>query len=280
MLKRFTSLAIFVSALTVSFSLNSSAGTINLLSSDNVTWTADVGNATCTLLPRVSGDSIAASWTMKPGAWNNTWISIYGKPLVDFSNADSIKIAYTNDNKDGFSIRLTIIVNLDTSMWQSPYLNGHPLPQAATLPLNSTTFPIQFAKTGSTFRLDSLKSISFINNTNPTTIAAGTTVTGNYNITQLIATTKGASSVKPTANIESRISTGAIKISTSGFVAPMAGTYTVSIYNVNGAMVRTFNGNYKAGLNAIDFSKIGAGSFIVKVLGNGLTGSDRLVLSK
>jgi hypothetical protein len=276
----FFPLVVIAGMSTLAVPVIASATSIDLLSSTNATWTADAGipaNATCTLLPRTSGDSISADWTMKTGLWSNTWISILGKPLVSLTSADTFKVLYTNNNADGFSLRLTIIANFDTSMWQSAYLNGVSGLQAAVLPLNSTVFPIQFAKTGSTFRLDSLKSISFINNTNPTTIASGTTITGKYTITQLLATV-GSAAVKPSTMVDSH--TGSIQISSTGFFAPKEGGYAVSIYKVNGTLARISNGNYKIGINTIDFSKIGPGVFIIKVSGNGFEGSSRLILNK
>jgi len=271
MLKRLVLAQIFATVLAAT----SFAGSIDLLSSSNATWTKDVGNATCTIGPRSSGDSLMATWTVDSGGWNNTWVSIVGTPLVSLHGADTIKILYLNNNVSGFSLRLTMIVNKDTTMWQSAYLNGLVGLQAANFPLNSTTFPQQF-KTGGVFNLDSLRTISFINNTNPTTIPLATPVTGVYTIKQILVITGGASvrSFAPNANRSS----AAISISSVGFNAPRSGAYTVTLYGANGTLMYHMKSQYVGGFNKFDFSNLGLGVCFAKVSGNGFAAASRLVI--
>jgi len=278
-------LALFVAALTVSFTAsNTSAANIDLLSSTNATWTADAGipsHATCTIAPRVSGDSVVASWTMNKGTWDSVWVSVVGTLTSPglLHGADSIKTLYKNNDSAGCVIRLT---QYNGTMWQeAPYLNGLVGLQAVNLPLNVTTFPqLKFATTDptGTFNLDSVKTISFVSNKNPTVLTATPGVTGVYKIMGLTVTTNGASGTlvaqaKPINNMN-------IHIASNGFTTTKQGMYSISLYSVNGALVNRVSSQFAAGFNKIDFSKLGSGICIAKISGNGFTASNRLVLSK
>ena len=271
MLKRFVFVLSLAGALTTGSSADSPAS-INLLLSTNAAWTADVGNSTCTFAPRSSGDSLVATWKVDSGGWNTTWVSLVATLSVSLSGADSIKILYKNNNANGFSLRLTM---KDGTMWQSLlYLNGLSGLQLAAFALNAAGFPQQFA-TGGTFSVDSIKSISFVNNTNPTTLTAAG-VTGVYTITQVLVT-KGSSSVERSTSSLS-LKTGSIRISSDGFSVPRGGEYAVSVYRANGACINTSRQQCAPGFNRVNFSKNGSGIFIAKVSGKGFSASSRLVI--
>jgi hypothetical protein len=272
MLKQFLFVMLVIMATTA---CPTAASPLELLSSTNAVWTADVGNSTCAIAPRISGDSIVATWKVNSGLWTNTWVSIVATMSVSTAGADSIKLLYANNDSAGFSLRLTL---RDTTMWQAPaYLNGLVGLQAASFALNATTFPQTQAKIGTVgvFNVDSIRTISFVSNKNPTTLtSAGST--GVFKIFS-VKITRSSALVKHPAVIASGIH-GSFDVSPSGFFAPKAGLYSVLLYRANGALIRALSAQYPAGFNKVDFSRSGSGVFVVKVSGNGYNSASHLVV--
>jgi hypothetical protein len=254
---------------------NATAAAIDMLSSANATWSTSVGKSTCTIAQAASGDSLAATWTMDSGGWTDTWISLVATPSASLHGADSIKVICKITSTYGFSVRLTL---RDNTEWEPlTVLSGTPgTLLAGNYALNATTFP-QFLATGGTFSVDSIKTISFVNATNPTLLTAAGTG-GVFTITQF-QIISGNTSVKPSNAIAPR-SLGSLRICTTGFTTTRAGAYTISLYLANGMMVSNSTSQYSAGFNKVDFSIAGSGVYIAKVTGNGLTESNRLVFSR
>jgi hypothetical protein len=275
MVKRFVLFVSLVGALTtVPF-----AAPIDLLSSDNMFWSASVGNSTCIIAPRSSGDSLSATWKVDSGGWSTTWVAILGSLATSLSGADSLKITYKNNNPDGYTVRLTLT---DATMWEPPltsmYLNAMIGKTTANFSLDSFTFKqFKFAATDADgiYSTDKIKSISFINNTNPNLLTSAG-VSGVFTVYQMLAA-MGATSVRPNADAVSR-SIGSIRISPDGISVPRGGAYTVCVYSANGAVINVSRQQYAAGFNKVNFSQNGSGVFIAKVSGNGFAGSGRLVI--
>jgi hypothetical protein len=272
MLKQFLFVMLVIMATTA---CPTAASPLELLSSTNAVWTADVGNSTCAIAPRVSGDSIVATWKVNSGLWTNTWVSIVATMSVSSAGADSIKLLYANNDSAGFSLRLTL---RDTTMWQAPaYLNGLVGLQAASFVLNATSFPQTQAKPGTVgvFNVDSIRTISFVSNKNPTTLtSAGST--GVFKIFS-VKITRSSASVKKSPNFVSSVR-ASLDISSSGFFAPKAGIYSVLLFRANGTLIRNFSARYPAGFNKIDFSQLGSGVFVAKVSGNGCNSASHLIV--
>jgi hypothetical protein len=274
MLKRFAS-AIFMIA-GISFSaFAASPSSVNMLVSSNATWSIDTAKSTLVIGTRASGDSVVATWTMQSGLWSNTWNVLVATPPAGlFSGADSIKIIFKNTSILGFSLRLT---QKDGTVYQSDgRLNGTVGLIAANYKLDSANFPQQWV-TGGKFNLDSVKTVSFVNNADPTVLTSAG-ATGVFTILTFTVIKKSAAT---RFDVAARPALSAnLKVSSHGVIVPSAGEYTISLYGANGATLYNMKSQLAAGFNKIDFARLGSGVHIARVSGNGISGSARVTFNK
>lgn len=273
--KLFSVVTIVVGLAASTFASSITADTVNLLDSSKALFSIDVGNGTLTIAPRLSKDSVITTWSMDSGGWNNTWVSLVCAVGTSLKGADSIRIVYRNNNVSGFSLRLTL---RDKTVWQSPFfLNDTAKLSGVTFKLDSLSFPQQWA-TGGVFNADSIKSVSLVNNTNPTTLTS-TGASGVFKIYQFFIKTKSSVDVKQFTNAPIP-SVAPIQLASNGFVASQAGKYEVSVFKSNGELVRDLTGLYSAGFNQLNFYGLGWGIFVVRINGNGGIAVNKLIIRK
>jgi hypothetical protein len=279
MLKHLVVALAAIATMTVSAFAAGSGSDINLLLSTNATWAPDVAHGTLTVAPRNSGDSLVATWTMDSGSSATNWVVLTGTLTAakKLNAMDSIKLIYRNDFTSGFSLRVT---QNDGSIFQAPeWLNGTVGLQGWTFILDSAHFPqVTWQTPVRPFRVDRIKSVSLVCNANPPTLTKAGAL-GIFRVFTLVAKAKSNASVNP-FHVVSDVTPNALRISSDGFSAPRAGRYTVAVYSASGELVRNAMRNYSAGFNAVDFSDLGSGMYVVNVAGSGITASRNLIIGK
>jgi hypothetical protein len=212
---------------------------------------------------------------MQSGLWSNTWNVLVATPPAGlFSGADSIKIVFKNTSILGFSLRLT---QKDGTVYQSDgRLNGTVGLIAANYKLDSANFPQQWV-TGGKFNLDSVKTVSFVNNTDPTAL----TVDGATGVFTILTFTVSKKSAATRFDVAAQpVFPANLKVSSNGVIVPAAGEYAISLFGANGATIFHRKSRLAAGFNKIDFASLASGVHIARVSGNGISGSARVTFNK